>query len=459
MSTEERFERLLSELLDEDTPTRAPDRLLPETQRALRHVHRWPRWLALLKESPMRISSRVAVGSPMARVAAIAVATLLLAVMATGAVIGGSQLLAGPGVIVVAQDGSGDFATITEAVEAAEDGHTILLQPGTYIEAITISEDLHLTGDAEDPSTVVIQAPPDGPTFFADDWQMPYSLLLVDTDSTVSDLTIRGTDSSVIVHGGAPTLEGLVLNGVGCSYGGDLDCDGGDGVLIQAGSRATLTGNALLGGGSIGISDASEPLIEGNTLSGGPHIWGWPGDEAVVRDNTISGTFKRAVWVGGPSTVTIEGNTITDSAGNGITVGSGAGDTDMNATVRENDISGVNVGISIATDGAHPTIEGNELSGNTTGILVHRTDATVANNFIHGNKSGIAIDRSSPNLENNSIVDNGVGLAILSVSARPTLLGNEICGNETNFRLMRNVEMPATDGNDICPDSLATVSE
>jgi len=459
MSTEERFDRLLSELLDEDAPTRAPDRLLPETQRALRHVHRWPRWLALLKEPPMRISSRVAVGSPMARVAAIAVATLLLAVMATGAVIGGSQLLAGPGIIVVAQDGSGDYQTITEAVEAAEDGHTILLQPGTYTEAITISDDLLLTSDAEDPSQVVIQAPPDGPTFFAGGWQMPYSLLLVDTDSTVSGLTIRGPESSVIVHGGAPMLEGLVLDRVGCSHGSELDCDGGESVLIQAGSRATLTGNALLGGGSIGVFDASEPLIEGNTLSSGPSIWGRPGDDATIRGNTISGAHFISLVFGGPSTMTIEGNTITDTTWEGITIGMGVGDTEMNAIVRDNVVSGARVGISVASEGSLPTIEGNELSGNATGIAIARSDAILRGNHVYGNGSGISVDRGSPSLEANTIEDNKVGVAILTPGAHPTLTNNTLCGNETNFRLMRNVEMPTTDGNDICPDSVAAVSE
>jgi pectin methylesterase-like acyl-CoA thioesterase len=90
----------------------------------------------------MRISSNVAIGSPMARVAAIMVATLLLALTVAGAGIAGSRLLAADGTIVVAQDGSGTYATITEAVAAANDGDTVLVKPGTYVEAVTIAKDI-----------------------------------------------------------------------------------------------------------------------------------------------------------------------------------------------------------------------------------------------------------------------------------------------------------------------------
>ena len=64
--------------------------------------HRQPRrWLALIKESPMRTNSKLAVGSPTARVAAIMAATLLLAVALAAAGVAGQRLLAADGPIVV----------------------------------------------------------------------------------------------------------------------------------------------------------------------------------------------------------------------------------------------------------------------------------------------------------------------------------------------------------------------
>ena len=96
-----------------------------------------PRWLAFIKEPPMRLSSSLAVGSPTARVAAIMVATLLLALLVAGAGIAGSRLLATDGTIVVDQNGGGTVETITAAVALAEDGDRIFIRPGTYTETIT----------------------------------------------------------------------------------------------------------------------------------------------------------------------------------------------------------------------------------------------------------------------------------------------------------------------------------
>ena len=100
--------RVAAWIADEGAGT-PPARVLEEILTTTSRTRPRPRWLALMKEPPMRISSHVAVGSPTARLATIAVATLLLALMAGGAVVAGATLLAGPGVIVVAQDGSGDY--------------------------------------------------------------------------------------------------------------------------------------------------------------------------------------------------------------------------------------------------------------------------------------------------------------------------------------------------------------
>jgi polygalacturonase len=59
---------------------------------------------------------------------------------------------------VVATDGSGDFRTIQQAVDALPDqGGTITIRPGTYREVVKIAKRaVRLEGDASDPSKVVI---------------------------------------------------------------------------------------------------------------------------------------------------------------------------------------------------------------------------------------------------------------------------------------------------------------
>ena len=49
---------------------------------------------------------------------------------------------------IVAQDGSGDFLTIQEAIDAAKDGATIGIKPGLYSEHFTLEpeKDVDLEG-------------------------------------------------------------------------------------------------------------------------------------------------------------------------------------------------------------------------------------------------------------------------------------------------------------------------
>ena len=79
MNDDARIERLFEDGLHGIAPSRAPDRLKTTIKNETGQMRPLPRWLALIKEPPMRISSNLAVGSPTARIAATTVATLLLA--------------------------------------------------------------------------------------------------------------------------------------------------------------------------------------------------------------------------------------------------------------------------------------------------------------------------------------------------------------------------------------------
>jgi hypothetical protein len=109
MNDADRLDRLLSELLVECAPHRPPERLIPETRRALRHVRRRPVWFARLKERPMHISSQVAVGSPTMRLAFTALIALSLTILTAGTVVVGGSLLSGPAPGAACEDGPGAF--------------------------------------------------------------------------------------------------------------------------------------------------------------------------------------------------------------------------------------------------------------------------------------------------------------------------------------------------------------
>jgi hypothetical protein len=96
MNDDTRQDRDIAAFFAVTAPPRGPEGLLDDVFLTTGRMRPRPRWLAVLKEPPMRISTRVAVGSPTSRLAAIVVLTLLLAVAATAGVIGAASVLQAP---------------------------------------------------------------------------------------------------------------------------------------------------------------------------------------------------------------------------------------------------------------------------------------------------------------------------------------------------------------------------
>ena len=291
-----RLEHEIRTALDEHAPMLPPNHLLHTFEFSARRTRRTPRWLALIKESPMRTNSHLAVGSPTARVAAILVATMLLAVSLAAAGVAGQQLLAAGGPIVVAQDGSGEYTTITDAVAAAADGDEILVRPGTYQEVVIIEADITLRGDGarED---VILEFGTDGPTIWSWSGSVPYGLMLVDSEATVSDLTVRGPNAAMafVFVGGAPTLE-RVANELEGEFAGRTQLS-----VVPLHSAGGTIRDSLLDG-PVWHGDAGS-LREHEDVTGTGR---W-----VAEDNTLDGGF----WLEVTDGSSFLRNTITDGGG------------------------------------------------------------------------------------------------------------------------------------------------
>ena len=476
MNREYDLEHEIASVLAERAPVRPPEHLLNSVISSARRKRQVPRWYALLKEPTMHFDSRLAVGSPTARVAAIMVATLLLALLTLGAGIAGTRLLAADSAIVVAQDGSGTVTTITEAVAMAQDGDTILVRPGTYAEAVIIEQDVTLMGDGP-AEEIVVEAPEDGSTAPTGDLlgarpDASYALLLQDVDSTVSGITFRGEPSRVHAKGGSPVLQELIFEGVGQSYTGRSYVNGG--ALVSGGTNATIRDCLFEGGNGVISYDASEPLVTDNVLTEGANIGGHYGDGAVIRGNQIIGGLSDGIGITQPTTAVIEGNTISDTP-TGIAVGTGGSSyVGVDPIVRANSVSGARTGITVGS-GAAPTIEGNTLVANSdTGISLSRAGAaTVTGNDLTDNDVGIAVFGSDAWVEGNTVRSGVTGVVIsgdataaltgntiegatesgllIRQQASPTLTDNRICDNGTNLVVEEGAE-PIMEDNDICPD-------
>ncbi len=435
MNEHSSFERLVAESVASIGVPAASDEAIERTiVRASRKRQR-PRWLALIKEPPMRISSSLAVGSPIARVAAIMVATLLLALMVAAAGAAGSRLLAASGPIIVDQSGAGTVTTITDAVAMAQDGDEILVKPGTYKESVTISNDIILRG--EDRSRVIIR--PTGDTATYDDfWWGPgqYSLLLVDSNAEISDLSILGTSYDFVIQGGAPSIH-------------DITKDGSN-FVVYKGSSATVKDSRL--GGWVHVDEQSPITIEGSSfraivanvsnteLVGGP---------ATIRNNTTEGiAFNGSALVEG-NTIVVGGDSATDDFyGSGIDVEAGDG-----WIIQGNTVTGFSRATAIdVPSGTLGTVSGNTLSDDKIAIQ-NASDSLFENNVITGGETGIATSLGSPTLTGNTI--SGVSGNGLALDGQPTLSGNTSCDNGENLWVAEGATPLIDDSNEICEDAPA----
>lgn len=364
---------------------------------------------------------------------------------------------------VVAADDSGNFSTIAEAVAAAAEGDTVLVRPGSYVEAFIIDKDITLAGDGprED---IVISAPEDGPTFeFAENggiqrFEPAYTLLIDDTQAEVRGLTFAGPEGevaghtgTVVVDGGSPTLSDLVFDGA--DYG----------LLIGSGSTATLSDSLVIGGG-IEAADRSEPLIARNVLRDGASISGSMGDGAVIRDNTLTDP-DGGIGLGGmtgdePTNALIEGNTITGARGYAISVAP-MGPNASAPVIRNNTISGSRSGIQIGAgsgdslagdggpDAARPLVSGNDISAEVIALSVTWTNAKVSDNTIHDSWNGIVLfGGGSPEISDNEVEVDGVGIDI-GANTSPSVVGNSACGGVTSIKI-HDAATPSMGENTTC---------
>lgn len=125
MNSERRLQSDITEVLLAEVAGSVPDRLLNDILTSTSRMRPLPRWLALLKEPPMRIHHRVAVGSPTARLVWVLALVLGLVLATAGFVAVGASRLPGPPVpppFGLASNGGMYYANNGDIYRAEPDG-------------------------------------------------------------------------------------------------------------------------------------------------------------------------------------------------------------------------------------------------------------------------------------------------------------------------------------------------
>jgi nitrous oxidase accessory protein NosD len=355
------------------------------------------------------------------------------------------------GHLIVVADGNGGFDSIGAAVAEAVEGETILIGPGTYTEAFVIDKPLILKGEGpvED---IIITAPLDGPEYESPSplvtGSANYAILIQGVDASISGVTLQGETSRVFIDGGAATLDGLRFvtdtdptRGAWARRVGSLVIDGGATPTISDSTFQT---------GVVQVFGDSDPMIERNTFTDGSSLVGEFGDRVVVRNNRFIGNSGTAIGFLGQTAGTFEGNEISGTAV-GIGASSDFSGIGFAPVIVGNSITGNTVGIIL------PPMSGGEIRGNeidSSGVAISLTEAStfVTDNELDRNSLGIRISGGSPILNANTVVGGQTGIHLQGVSSAE-LVGNTICGNETNIELTTGAVQPDLVGNDLCGES------
>ena len=322
----------------------------------------------------------------------------------------------------------GQFPTIQAAINAATDGDTVLVSPGTYVENINFGTKDITVASTDGASATVI----DG--------------------GAVSNVVVMAAEA-----GESPTLRGFtVRNGHPASAdGGGVSTTGGTAVIEDN----IITGNFACGAGGGVAAEFSQAVIRRNRIEGNG------------QSGCSGGPGGGGVFIGGAGSVTLVDNVITGNAhgsvGGGVSLFAAGTPTIARNVISSNSAGGQGGGFWIVNH-SDAQIEDNVIVGNSSGqgagvylsvpsgergaVLVNNTivanigsvgtalfsigfdgTARVANNILSGGGTSVvycdpSYDQISPVIEFNDVVQTGGGARYGGICA-------DLTGNNGNVSL------------------------
>lgn len=319
-----------------------------------------------------------------------------------------------------------DYPTIKAAINAAVDGDTVLVAPGTYVEIIDFLGKAITVKSSAGAGVTIIDGNQLGSVVSLKSGEGPLSLLegFTLTNGLGTDIGTWRAGGAVYCDGTSPTIRNNVMTQN--NYPGNGELKFGGGVYAAHGAAPLIIGNIItdneVPAGAGIYCDSSSPIIQANHITfnyaydsgGGIACWSCPA--AVISGNTITDNVGEdgggLICVG--DTATIAGNFIArnsdyDQGGGGLHLVSWSGTVTGN-TLESNQGS---PGSGLLIESCNPLIEANVFRANVaTGV------------------SGEAIwcdDVSSPTIANNTFVDNVTSAAVSL--AKGTVQNNEMSAN------------------------------
>jgi hypothetical protein len=350
-----------------------------------------------------------------------------------------------------------DYASVQNAVDAADDGTLVKVAQGTYTGVHAragVTQVLYIS------ETVTVRG-----GYTTADWETP------NADAHPTSLDAQGLGRVVYVTGTiSPTLIGLQLTGgdaTGLGGAWDPRYDAGGGVYVGE-AAATISGCVVFSntastadrgyGGGLYFK-GSNATVEGNSVSGNTAStagWGYggglclEGSPARVLGNTVAGntaTTARLGHGGGmsiwASEATIEGNTVQNNVASSAGVGHGGGLSvrECAATLKSNTVQG-----NTGSTASRATGGGLYLRADTSSVVhntvVSNTACTASMDIGYG--GGLGLVESSATLEYNTVRGNAASTAWVGYGGGLYLLQSD--ASVENTTVERNTASTADAG-------------
>jgi len=280
--------------------------------------------------------------------------------------------------IYVCWDGSGDYLTIQEGIDAAQDSDEVIVCDGTYTGAGNKDLDFHgkaiTVRSANGPENCTIDCEADGRGFDFYSGETPDAMVAGLTITNGGPISLPGA-AIRCRYGSSPTLVNCTLTGNSGYMGGGLYCwDASSPTLVDC----TIAGNSAdMGGGAVYCRNNSGPTLINCTIAGNS---GYQGGGLYCRD---------------ASSPTLAGCTITansaDNEGGGLWCYGSSFPVLTNCTVTANTATSWGGGVECNNAGVtlvNSTIQGNTAYGGGA-LSCYRSTASLSNSLMTDNSGDV----------------------------------------------------------------------